>query len=126
MKFKIKSVKAEQEYYSSRKGEPFRDSNKAYLWVSGETIAENLMNRRNRPYKFYQETVLPEILKQVDAEHPEYRISTNVKDWGWRSKCGCSMCPCSPGFIQKTASGTVTIHAEVEFFEEAVASSESI
>lgn len=115
MNFKIKSVTAKQEYWSQRKGEPYRDSNKAYVWVSGESVMENLINRHSRPYKFYQENILPEILKQVDAEHPEYRISTNVKDWGWRSKCGCSMCPCSPGFVQKTGSGTVSIQAEVEF-----------
>jgi hypothetical protein len=120
MTFKIKSVDVKQEYYSQRKGEPYRDSNKAYVWVSGESIAENLTERRSRPYKYYQENILPEILRQVDAKHPEYKISINVKDWGWRQKCGCSMCPCSPGFIQKTGSGTVTISAEVEFFKETV------
>ena len=126
MKFKIKQISAKQEYYSERKGEPFRDNNKAYIWVSGESIQENLMNRRSRPYKFYQENVLPQILKEVDAKYPEYRIDTNAKNWGWRSKCGCSMCPCSPGFIQKTGSSTVTIQAEVEFFNEPVADSELV
>ena len=126
MKFKIKKISAKQEYYSERKGEPFRDNNKCYIWVERESIVENLMNRRSRPYKFYQENVLPQILKEVNEKYPEYRISTNVKDWGWRQKCGCSMCPCSPGFIQKTGSGTVTIQAEVEFFNESVASSELV
>lgn len=124
MNFKIKSIKATQEYYSSRKGEPYRDSNKAYIWVSKESVIDNLINRRSRPYKFYQDHVLPVILKEVAEKHPEYQISTNANNWGWRSKCGCSMCPCSPGFVQKTGSGTVTIQAEVEFFEETVASSE--
>jgi len=126
MKFKIKSISAKQEYWSERKGEPFRDNNKCYIWVERESIVENLMNRRSRPYKFYQENVLPQILKEVNEKYPEYRISTNVKDWGWRQKCGCSMCPCSPGFIQKNGSGTVTIQAEVEFFNEPVASSELV
>ena len=121
MKFKIVSLSAKQEYWSERKGEPFRDSNKAYIWVDGESVLENLMNRRSRPYKFYQEEILPTILREIDAKHPEYQIDTNAKNWGWRSKCGCSMCPCSPGFIQKSASGTVTIQAQVEFFEEPVA-----
>ena len=118
MKFKIKSVKAKQECWLQRKGEPFRDNNKAYIWASGESVIENLINRRNRPYKLYQEHVLPVILQEVAEKHPEYRISTNVKDWGWRSKCGCSMCPCSPGFIQKNQFGTITISAEVEFISE--------
>lgn len=121
MKFKIKKVHAAQEYYSQRKGEPFRDNNKAYVWVSGESVLDNLFNRHSRPYKFYQDEILPSILEQVSKEHPEFNIDTNAKNWGWRSKCGCSMCPCSPGFIQKSASGTVTIQAQVEFFEEPVA-----
>lgn len=118
MKFNIKQLSVKQEYYSQRKGEPYRDSNKAYIWTSGETILENLVNRHNRPHKFYQENVLPVILKEVAAKHPDYNISLNAKDWGWRSKCGCRMCPCSPGFVQKTGSGTITISAEVEFISE--------
>ena len=122
MKFKIVSLSAKQEYWSERKGEPFRDNNKAYIWVDGESVIENLMNRRSRPYKFYQEVVLPAVLEEVAEKYPIYNnLDMDVKNWGWRSKCGCSMCPCSPGFIQKTGSGTVTIQAQVEFFEEAVA-----
>lgn len=118
MKFTIKSVKVSQESYYSRKGEPYRDSNKAYIWVSGESLLENLQNRHSRPSKFYQDNVLPEILKQVATQNPEFGINTNPKDWGWRSKCGCSMCPCSPGFIQKGGIGHVTISAEVEFTQD--------
>lgn len=118
MKFTIKSVKVSQESYYGRKGEPYRDSNKAYIWVSGESVLENLQNRHSRPSKFYQDNVLPEILKQVAAQNPGFGIDTNAKDWGWRSKCGCSMCPCSPGFIQKKGVGHVTISAEVEFTQD--------
>lgn len=117
MKFKITSVKARQEYYSSRKGEPYRERNKAYIWISGESILENLENRRSRPYKYFQENVLPLILREIADRHPDFKISTNPKDWGWRQKCGCS-CPCSPGFIQKNSHDQITISAEVEFFQD--------
>jgi len=118
MKFKIKQLSAKQEYYSQRKGEPYRDNNKAYIWVSGESVLDNLMQRYNRPHTFYKKEVLPAILKEVAEKYPEFRISTDVKNWGWRQKCGCSTCGCSPGFIQTGASGTVTISADVEFIEE--------
>jgi hypothetical protein len=118
MKFTIKSVKAEQEYYSSRKGEPYRDCNKAYIWASGESVLDNLMNRYSRPHKFYQKEVLPSILAEVKEKYPDFQLSVDAKDWGWRQKCGCRMCGCSPGFIQKTNSGTITISAEVEFISE--------
>ena len=117
MKFKIKKVSAEQEDYSERTGEPYRDRNKAYIWASGESVLDNLMNRYSRPYKFYQKEVLPVILAEVKKKYPDLQLSLDAKDWGWRQKCGCAMCGCSPGFIQKTNSGTVTISAEVEFIE---------
>jgi hypothetical protein len=117
MKFKIKSISASQDSYSSRKGEPFRDYNKAYVWVSGEDVMNDLVNRHNRPYKYYQDNVLPQILKEVNEKYPDLNINTDAKSWGWRQKCGCS-CPCSPGFIQKNAYGSVTISAEVEFISE--------
>ena len=30
-------------------------------------------------------------------------LFANIKDlkWGWDKNCGCSGCPCSPGFIGK-------------------------
>ena len=118
MKFKIKSVSAKQEYWSQRKGEPYRHSNKAYIWASGESILDNLANRYSRPHKFYQQEVLPLILAEVKEKYPDLQLSLNVKDWGWRQKCGCSMCGCSPGFIQKNNSNTVRISAEVEFYSE--------
>lgn len=118
MQFKIKSVSAKQDSYSSRRGEPFRDSNKAYVWVSGEDIMDDLMNRYNRPYKYYQENVLPVILKEIDRKYPDLNINTNAKNWGWRQKCGCKMCGCSPGFVQRGSYDAITISAEVEFFSE--------
>ena len=118
MKFKITSVSAQQESYYGRKGEPFRDRNKAYIFVSGESVIENLMNRRSRPYKFYQQNVLPIVLAEVKEKYPDLQISLDPKDWGWRQSCGCSMCPCSPGFIQKNDYGVISISAEVEFYEE--------
>ena len=118
MNFKIKSVTAKQEYYSQRKGEPFRNNNKAYIWASGESVMDNLMNRYSRPYKYYQENVLPIILQEAATKYPEYNISTNAKDWRWRQKCGCAMCGCSPGFVQKNNCNMVTISAEVEFISE--------
>jgi hypothetical protein len=126
MKFRIKSVTASHEEAYRRKGEPFKDSNKTYLWVSGETVIENLVNRHSRPYKFYQKEILPAILKRVAEENPNMDFSTDVKDWSWSQKCGCSMCPCSPGFYQKSKRfwRPINISAEIEFFEETVASSE--
>jgi len=126
MNYNIKSVKASQEYSYQRKGEPYKESNKLYLWVSGETLLENLANRHSRPHNYYKKEVLPSILREVATKYPELSISTDIKDWSWSQKCGCSMCPCSPGFVQKNikAYRPINIQAEVVFVSEPVASLE--
>lgn len=58
-----------------------------FVDVANETVAENLMNRRNRPTKLYRE-----IVSKVFAE-----LGEDIK-MSWDQKAGCSMCACSPGF----------------------------
>jgi len=95
MQFKITDVKARQESYSDRKREPYKYRNKMYIWPEGETIMENLMNRRDRPHTFYKKEIIPLVMK-------------------WRQHCGCGMCPCSPGFVSDK-DGLGLIQVTVEF-----------
>ena len=62
-----------------------------YVWPKGETILENLANRHQRPYTTYKKVIVPEVLRRLG-------ITEDVKV-RWSSKCGCTMCPCSPGFF---------------------------
>jgi hypothetical protein len=96
---KIKSLSVRQETYYERVGEPHRRKNKMYIWVSGETIMENLQNRRNRPYDFYKKEVIPMVMDKLKNKHPEIYDKLKDEKWSWRQNCGCSMCPCSPGFV---------------------------
>lgn len=61
-----------------------------HIWQRGETVFENLVNRRCRPYTTYRKEILPLLVKQYPML-AEFRIS-------WSQRAGCS-CPCSPGFI---------------------------
>ena len=115
MQIEIKSLRIQQESYSNRKGEPYRDRNKLYIWPTGENVLENLFNRHNRPAKVWKEEVIPVLLERIQAEHPELFQSIKDANWGWRQKCGCT-CPCSPGFVSDKF-GTVTISAEINFSE---------
>ena len=116
MKFKIKKVKAAKEM--NREGEPFLNSTKIYIWPFGETLEENLMNRGDRPHEFYQQHILHEIIAQAREQFPELKISNNVGDYIWHRNCGCSMCSCSPGFVHMASRGSVTVHADVEFYQD--------
>jgi hypothetical protein len=117
MKFTIKKLSVKYDSYSSRRGEPYRNSNKMYIWPSKESVLENLMNRHSRPTDFYKKEVIPVIMKQIEEQFPEEAKFLGKENWGWRQKCGCS-CPCSPGFVQNTHNATYSIHAEVEFISE--------
>jgi len=70
-----------------------KDASKAtrvYVWPKGETILENLENRRERPYTVYRKEVIPAVLAKLGLPS-----DTKVR---WSQYAGCS-CPCSPGFI---------------------------
>jgi len=59
-----------------------------YIFTKGETILDDLANRRSRPHQMYK-SLLPQIFQALDLP---------VKPVRWSQYCGCT-CPCSPGFI---------------------------
>lgn len=75
-----------------------------YVWPEGETIMENLQNRRGRPYNVYKKEVLPALFRVLGLRD----ITV-----GWSQKAGCTMCPCSPGFIVKDGNVPWDIHVTV-------------
>lgn len=64
-----------------------------YVSVEDETIMENLMNRRSRPYNAYKTLIHGSDLGEI----------IDLSKLSWSQKAGCS-CPCSPGFILKKQS----------------------
>lgn len=84
-----------------------RDSNsrpRIYIHPEGETIHENLQNRRDRPYTIYKKEVLPQLFRT---------LGLNPKKLGWSQKAGCTMCPCSPGFVVQSRDIPFDIHVTV-------------
>lgn len=114
MNFKITHLEARTESWSDRKNEPYKLNNKLYIWPAGETVVEQLFNRRNRPADIWKKKVIPAIMDKLSAKYPEVYNAVKGEKWGWRQKCGCRMCPCSPGFISSNM-GQYYISAEVEF-----------
>jgi hypothetical protein len=71
-----------------------------------ETVMDNLMNRRNRPHTEWTKLVMPvakPIVEKALGMMKDLVPLTIASDWKfqWSSKAGCSMCPCSPGYIMK-------------------------
>ena len=83
-----------------RKGGTWREQNsKSHLSVHmlGESVWDNLMNRRNRPTKIWKmvgETALISLGMEEELFAKMY----------WNQKAGCS-CPCSPAFVMPNLFG---------------------
>lgn len=70
---------------------------RVYVFLKGESIYDNLMNRCQRPHTIYRKEVLPSVLAQMGLP-----LDTKVR---WSQYAGCS-CPCSPGFVIDEVRGT--------------------
>lgn len=76
---------------STAKGQRYRsERSKIFIFPEGETIIQNLENRRHRPSTAYKKELMPKILEKAGLP-----ADTKVS---WSQKAGCS-CGCSPGFI---------------------------
>lgn len=75
-----------------------------HIFVSGETLIENIQNRKSRPHQIYR-AVLPAIFKQVGL--PEDTKAS------WSQYAGCT-CPCSPGFVLKDNYDHFDIYVDIK------------
>lgn len=62
----------------------------AYFFLTGESILENLANRRSRPTKEYRKLLWEVLKKEGYTDHEVGRVT-------WSQYTGCQ-CGCSPGF----------------------------
>ena len=64
-----------------------------YFFLTGESVMDNMVNRRNRPTKEFK-ALLAKVFEQTDFN--QLWMDGHIKA-NWSQKCGCS-CGCSPGF----------------------------
>lgn len=88
MQLRVAAVKAVPGQPHTRRG--YKPKTRVYVWPVGESLIDNLINRRSRPISAFRavaETALTDL--GVDMDKITMR---------WSQKAGCS-CGCSPGFI---------------------------
>jgi hypothetical protein len=78
----------ERKYRAEARISEYYAAPRLYVSVQDETVLENLMNRRVRPYNAYKTLIHGSDLDQI----------LDLSKLSWSQKAGCS-CPCSPGFI---------------------------
>lgn len=80
-------------FQSIRRGSRDAMSGKSviYVEVASEAFWDSFANRTSRPFSLWKQP----ILKHFGKEFPEVDCS----GMHWYAKAGCTMCPCSPGFI---------------------------
>ena len=122
MEFTITRIKIAPETRNSRKGEPYKEHPKIYIspeMGEGSTVLDMIYTRYTHEYTLYKKTVLPAIFTKIfetetllkvfqdriSKSYPSVSFAevmaefSTPKNWRWRQNCGCSSCPCSPGFI---------------------------
>jgi hypothetical protein len=71
----------------------YRASTHVHIHIADESVMENLMNRRQRPYTTWKKELLPVVARIIKEETG----LTMAPKRSWNQRLGCS-CPCSPGF----------------------------
>jgi hypothetical protein len=104
MNMKVKKVDIRRIDSSER-----QKTARCYFFPKGESIIENLQNRRSRPHKEYRK-LLPEVFKSDDVINKLWKDG-HIKA-SWSQYAGCS-CGCSSGFILKGLYG-YNIFVDVE------------
>lgn len=75
--------------YSTYSGwKAYSQSPRMYVSVSDETVLDNLVNRKRRPYNVYKTLIHSSGISEV----------LNLNELRWSQRAGCT-CPCSPGFV---------------------------
>lgn len=78
---------------------------RVYFDFKGESVYDNLVNRKGRPYNVLRREVMPRVLEKMGLD-PKTKVR-------WSQYAGCS-CPCSPGFIiEDDAACGKTVWVEV-------------
>lgn len=81
-----------------------RGTTKVYIFVVGESLLCNLMNRHSRPEQLYRAEVMPKVLAEMGLPpETQYR---------WSQRAGCK-CGCSPGFVIGNSFGRA-VYVDVE------------
>lgn len=86
---KLELVKVEVRTERSKRFNSRGTKPRIYVWEDGESVLDNLVNRRSRPTQLYKEFI-PSALKELGLP-----LDTKVV---WNQQAGCR-CGCSPGFI---------------------------
>ena len=98
------SARPQQRQYNSDMNE-YKSTTRVYVWPEGETLLDNLCNRRSRPFKAYKPL--------VEQQLRDVGYTGKIR---WDQKAGCKMCPCSPGFVLETQldwANPVDVHITV-------------
>lgn len=108
----ILKINVVEEEPFKRHGKLLQKKTRVYFWIQGQTLIENFARRFTNPSREYRK-FLPAVFEKLGL--PADTVAN------WNRYAGCTMCPCSPGFILKGHNGKeahVTIGVLTEKKEE--------
>lgn len=78
-------------HWSTSSWKSYHAKPRVYIWLEGESVFDNFINRWGRPHKAFRKFILPTLKRVLNV------VDDDIK-FNWSQKAGCS-CGCSPGFI---------------------------
>lgn len=97
MALKILKVSSRRRPYKSGQHSYSKSHTRLYFFPRGESVMDNLRNRRGRPYNDWR-TLIPAVLAKLSKVGGDVEPFMKPDKVSWSQRAGCS-CPCSPGFI---------------------------
>lgn len=88
-KLTIKNIQVRKRVHRNCSLNEYSAKARVYISHDGESILEGFGSRAARPYTIYRKHVMPFVLAHLGYDGK----------FSWSKHAGCTMCPCSPGFI---------------------------
>jgi len=76
-----------------------------------ESILDQLVTRRQRPHDVYRKAVEARVKQElIDGGFMQPDVKPSLR---WDQYAGCSMCPCSPGFVVRGTNTGIDIYIDL-------------
>ena len=82
------------------KGKKMESFQKLFIWWNfeeGNTIEKMFFSRNFRPNEKLKAILKDELIAKLNENLTKKLVSDDI-ELAWDKRCGCTMCPCSPGY----------------------------
>jgi hypothetical protein len=93
-----KNAKTKSKVIKGKEMESFQN---LFIWwdfEEGNTIEKMFFSRRFRPNEKLKAILKDELIEKLNQQLTTSKLTSDDIELSWNKHCGCTMCPCSPGY----------------------------